>query len=167
MFQLCHYYYFLHFVFLLLCCLASLIKTSGFFFFLRYVWVKPLRPQKLCIVLCGKSMKFWGWNLLTSSFQSLPGSKPKYPQIASPYLPEKKCNTTLQMTFLKSYLCSSLFFNPQVQLIHYNHELYTNYTEAAKSPNGLVIVSIFMKVTASIPPSFTDLSKNSCVMFIP
>ncbi|XP_061611743.1 carbonic anhydrase-related protein 10a isoform X3 [Phyllopteryx taeniolatus] len=33
-----------------------------------------------------------------------------------------------------------------VQLIHYNHELYTNYTEAAKSPNGLVIVSIFMKV---------------------
>lgn len=34
----------------------------------------------------------------------------------------------------------------QVQLIHYNHELYTNYTEAAKSPNGLVIVSIFMKV---------------------
>lgn len=35
----------------------------------------------------------------------------------------------------------------QVQLIHYNHELYTNYTEAAKSPNGLVIVSIFMKVS--------------------
>eukprot|EP00064_Thunnus_orientalis_P001045 superscaffoldBa00000064_g1046 len=33
-----------------------------------------------------------------------------------------------------------------VQLIHYNHELYTNYTEAAKSPNGLVIVSIFMKM---------------------
>ncbi|CAG14580.1 unnamed protein product, partial [Tetraodon nigroviridis] len=30
--------------------------------------------------------------------------------------------------------------------IHYNHELYTNYTEAAKSPNGLVIISIFMKV---------------------
>lgn len=34
-----------------------------------------------------------------------------------------------------------------MQLIHYNHELYTNYTEAAKSPNGLVIVSIFMKVS--------------------
>ncbi|XP_061665721.1 carbonic anhydrase-related protein 10a isoform X2 [Syngnathoides biaculeatus] len=34
----------------------------------------------------------------------------------------------------------------KVQLIHYNHELYMNYTEAAKSPNGLVIVSIFMKV---------------------
>ncbi|KAK2489342.1 hypothetical protein MC885_009752 [Smutsia gigantea] len=32
-----------------------------------------------------------------------------------------------------------------VQLIHYNHELYTNVTEAAKSPNGLVVVSIFIK----------------------
>lgn len=40
-----------------------------------------------------------------------------------------------------------LFCMFQVQLIHYNHELYTNYTEAAKSPNGLVIVSIFMKVS--------------------
>lgn len=39
----------------------------------------------------------------------------------------------------------------QVQLIHYNHELYTNYTEAAKSPNGLVIVSIFMKVSLEVP----------------
>ena len=35
----------------------------------------------------------------------------------------------------------------QVQLIHYNHELYTNVTEAAKSPNGLVVVSIFIKVS--------------------
>lgn len=43
----------------------------------------------------------------------------------------------------------------QVQLIHYNHELYTNYTEAAKSPNGLVIVSIFMKV--SLPHMFNYL----------
>lgn len=41
------------------------------------------------------------------------------------------------------------FFFPscQVQLIHYNHELYTNVTEAAKSPNGLVVVSIFIKVS--------------------
>ncbi|NWY46911.1 CAH10 protein, partial [Sylvia borin] len=36
-----------------------------------------------------------------------------------------------------------------VQLIHYNHELYANVTEAAKSPNGLVVVSIFMKVSES------------------
>ncbi|XP_038013475.1 carbonic anhydrase-related protein 10 isoform X4 [Motacilla alba alba] len=40
----------------------------------------------------------------------------------------------------------------QVQLIHYNHELYTNVTEAAKSPNGLVVVSIFMKVSESSNP---------------
>ena len=39
------------------------------------------------------------------------------------------------------------FSSFQVQLIHYNHELYTNVTEAAKSPNGLVVVSIFIKVT--------------------
>lgn len=44
---------------------------------------------------------------------------------------------------------SLLLFCPscQVQLIHYNHELYTNVTEAAKSPNGLVVVSIFIKVS--------------------
>ncbi|KAG9350345.1 hypothetical protein JZ751_026699 [Albula glossodonta] len=42
--------------------------------------------------------------------------------------------------------------NRIVQLIHYNHELYTNYTEAAKSPNGLVIVSIFMKIAESSNP---------------
>ncbi|MBN3277666.1 CAH10 protein, partial [Polyodon spathula] len=41
---------------------------------------------------------------------------------------------------------------PEVQLIHYNHELYINVTEAAKSPNGLVIVSIFMKVSESSNP---------------
>lgn len=50
----------------------------------------------------------------------------------------------------------------QVQLIHYNHELYTNYTEAAKSPNGLVIVSIFMKVSlthvCNIPVSVYSLT---------
>lgn len=40
-----------------------------------------------------------------------------------------------------------VFPSCQVQLIHYNHELYTNVTEAAKSPNGLVVVSIFIKVS--------------------
>ncbi|KAK1906992.1 Carbonic anhydrase-related protein 10 [Dissostichus eleginoides] len=43
------------------------------------------------------------------------------------------------------HLLNGQGFSGEVQLIHYNHELYTNYTEAAKSPNGLVIVSIFMK----------------------
>ncbi|KAF0025035.1 hypothetical protein F2P81_021916 [Scophthalmus maximus] len=46
-----------------------------------------------------------------------------------------------------------------VQLIHYNHELYTNYTEAAKSPNGLVIVSIFMKI-AETSNSFLNRMLN-------
>lgn len=49
-----------------------------------------------------------------------------------------------------------VFPSCQVQLIHYNHELYTNVTEAAKSPNGLVVVSIFIKV--SILHSFILLS---------
>ncbi|XP_019740463.1 carbonic anhydrase-related protein 10 isoform X2 [Hippocampus comes] len=44
------------------------------------------------------------------------------------------------------HLLNGQAFSGEVQLIHYNHELYTNYTEAAKSPNGLVVVSIFMKV---------------------
>nr|XP_057917587.1 carbonic anhydrase-related protein 10a [Doryrhamphus excisus]XP_057917588.1 carbonic anhydrase-related protein 10a [Doryrhamphus excisus]XP_057917590.1 carbonic anhydrase-related protein 10a [Doryrhamphus excisus] len=44
------------------------------------------------------------------------------------------------------HLLNGQAFSGEVQLIHYNHELYTNYTEAAKSPNGLVIVSIFMKI---------------------
>lgn len=37
----------------------------------------------------------------------------------------------------------------QVQLIHYNQDLYANYTEAAKSPHGIAVVSIFIKVSAS------------------
>ncbi|KAF5890851.1 carbonic anhydrase-related protein 10, partial [Clarias magur] len=45
------------------------------------------------------------------------------------------------------HLLNGQAFSGEVQLIHYNHELYTNYTEAAKSPNGLVIVSIFMKIS--------------------
>lgn len=37
----------------------------------------------------------------------------------------------------------------QVQLIHYNQDLYANYTEAAKSPHGIAVVSIFIKVSVS------------------
>lgn len=56
------------------------------------------------------------------------------------------CASHILMLDCCSYYC---FFFPscQVQLIHYNHELYTNVTEAAKSPNGLVVVSIFIKVS--------------------
>ncbi|KAG2460910.1 CAH10 protein, partial [Polypterus senegalus] len=50
------------------------------------------------------------------------------------------------------HLLNGQAFSGEVQLIHYNHELYTNATEAAKSPNGLVVVSIFMKVSESSNP---------------
>uniref|UniRef100_A0A8C9FCP4 Carbonic anhydrase 10 n=1 Tax=Pavo cristatus TaxID=9049 RepID=A0A8C9FCP4_PAVCR len=50
------------------------------------------------------------------------------------------------------HLLNGQAFSGEVQLIHYNHELYTNVTEAAKSPNGLVVVSIFMKVSESSNP---------------
>lgn len=39
------------------------------------------------------------------------------------------------------------FFFSQVQLIHYNQDLYLNYSDAARSPNGIAVVSIFMKVS--------------------
>nr|XP_020760272.1 carbonic anhydrase-related protein 10 [Odocoileus virginianus texanus]CAI9701641.1 unnamed protein product [Rangifer tarandus platyrhynchus] len=50
------------------------------------------------------------------------------------------------------HLLNGQAFSGEVQLIHYNHELYTNVTEAAKSPNGLVVVSIFIKVSDSSNP---------------
>ncbi|XP_016518138.1 carbonic anhydrase-related protein 10-like isoform X1 [Poecilia formosa] len=34
-----------------------------------------------------------------------------------------------------------------VQLIHYNQDLYANYSEAAKSPHGIAVVSIFIKLS--------------------
>nr|XP_020464533.1 carbonic anhydrase-related protein 10 isoform X1 [Monopterus albus] len=57
------------------------------------------------------------------------------------------------------HLLNGQAFSGEVQLIHYNHELYTNYTEAAKSPNGLVIVSIFMKI-AETSNSFLNRMLN-------
>lgn len=41
----------------------------------------------------------------------------------------------------------SVFFCLQVQLIHYNQDLYLNYSDAARGPNGIAVVSIFMKVS--------------------
>lgn len=42
---------------------------------------------------------------------------------------------------------SSVFFCSQVQLIHYNQDLYLNYSDAVRGPNGIAVVSIFMKVS--------------------
>lgn len=48
----------------------------------------------------------------------------------------------------------------QVQLIHYNQDLYANYTEAVKSPHGIAVVSIFIKVGTSFR-EFTETKKRS------
>uniref|UniRef100_A0A673LA09 Carbonic anhydrase Xa n=1 Tax=Sinocyclocheilus rhinocerous TaxID=307959 RepID=A0A673LA09_9TELE len=61
------------------------------------------------------------------------------------------------------HLLNGQAFSGEVQLIHYNHELYTNYTEAAKSPNGLVIVSIFMKVNTITRITYKSKWKNIIV----
>ncbi|XP_034534604.1 carbonic anhydrase-related protein 10-like [Notolabrus celidotus] len=45
------------------------------------------------------------------------------------------------------HLLNGQGFPGEVQLIHYNHDLYANYTEAAKSPHGIAVVSIFIKLS--------------------
>ncbi|KAK9397534.1 carbonic anhydrase-related protein 11 [Crotalus adamanteus] len=39
-------------------------------------------------------------------------------------------------------------FSAEVQLIHYNQELYPNISEASRNPNGLAVISIFANVSA-------------------
>ncbi|KAE8593503.1 hypothetical protein XENTR_v10019165 [Xenopus tropicalis] len=34
----------------------------------------------------------------------------------------------------------------EVQLIHYNQDLYSNVTEASRNPNGLAVISLFLNV---------------------
>ncbi|XP_032826127.1 carbonic anhydrase-related protein 10 [Petromyzon marinus] len=57
------------------------------------------------------------------------------------------------------HLLNGQAFPGEVQLIHYNHELYPNASEAARNPNGLVVVSIFIKVSES-PNQFLDKLLN-------
>ncbi|KAM7372611.1 hypothetical protein PAMP_009767 [Pampus punctatissimus] len=47
------------------------------------------------------------------------------------------------------HLLNGQGFPGEVQLIHYNQDLYANYTEAAKSPHGIAVVSIFIKMMRS------------------
>ncbi|CAL8307564.1 unnamed protein product [Boreogadus saida] len=91
---------------------------------------------------------FWGlvnsaWNLCSVGKRQSPVNIETSHMIFDPFLTPIKLNTG----------------GRKVQLIHYNHELYTNYTEAAKSPNGLVIVSIFMKI-AETSNSFLNRMLN-------
>ncbi|XP_043944814.1 carbonic anhydrase-related protein 10-like [Protopterus annectens] len=43
-------------------------------------------------------------------------------------------------------------FPAEVQLVHYNEELYSNVTDASRSPNGLAVITLFVKVTNSSNP---------------
>ncbi|XP_059854240.1 carbonic anhydrase-related protein 10 isoform X6 [Globicephala melas] len=84
---------------------------------------------------------FWGlvnsaWNLCSVGKRQSPVNIETSHMIFDPFLTPLRINTG----------------GRKVQLIHYNHELYTNVTEAAKSPNGLVVVSIFIKVSDSSNP---------------
>lgn len=54
-----------------------------------------------------------------------------------------------EVTFVQPEMLCVIVSLSQVQLIHYNQDLYANYTEAAKSPHGIAVVSIFIKVSAS------------------
>ncbi|KAG8140524.1 hypothetical protein E2320_003212 [Naja naja] len=44
-------------------------------------------------------------------------------------------------------------FSAEVQLIHYNQELYPNISEASRNPNGLAVISIFANIGPN-PNSF-------------
>lgn len=45
------------------------------------------------------------------------------------------------------HLLNGQAFPGEVQLIHYNQDLYLNYSDAARGPNGIAVVSIFMKIS--------------------
>ncbi|XP_059509525.1 carbonic anhydrase-related protein 10a isoform X3 [Stegostoma tigrinum] len=84
---------------------------------------------------------FWGlvnsaWNLCSVGKRQSPINVETSHMIFDPFLSPLRINTA----------------GRKVQLIHYNHELYTNITEASKSPNGLVVVSIFIKVSDTANP---------------
>uniref|UniRef100_A0A8C4NJ73 Carbonic anhydrase 10 n=3 Tax=Eptatretus burgeri TaxID=7764 RepID=A0A8C4NJ73_EPTBU len=45
------------------------------------------------------------------------------------------------------HLLNGQAFPGELQLIHYNQELYSNVTEASHNPSGLIIISIFVKIS--------------------
>uniref|UniRef100_A0A8C1YKX5 Carbonic anhydrase Xb n=1 Tax=Cyprinus carpio TaxID=7962 RepID=A0A8C1YKX5_CYPCA len=72
--------------------------------------------------------------------------------IAQPVLAQFTLSRCLlcRVFFLFVFYCklhSFFFFFSQVQLIHYNQDLYLNYSDAVRSPNGIAVVSIFMKIS--------------------
>ncbi|XP_028254694.1 carbonic anhydrase-related protein 10-like isoform X1 [Parambassis ranga] len=45
------------------------------------------------------------------------------------------------------HLLNGQGFPGEVQLIHYNQDLYANYSEAVRNPHGIAVVSIFIKLS--------------------
>ncbi|TMS15622.1 Carbonic anhydrase-related protein 10, partial [Larimichthys crocea] len=65
------------------------------------------------------------------------------------------------------HLLNGQGFPGEVQLIHYNQDLYANYTEAAKSPHGIAVVSIFIKQPGVVCMRFNQDKHSGRPQFIP
>ncbi|XP_034046276.1 carbonic anhydrase-related protein 10-like isoform X2 [Thalassophryne amazonica] len=79
---------------------------------------------------------FWGlvhsaWNLCAIGKRQSPIDIETSHMIFDPYLTPLRLNAG----------------GRKVQLIHYNQDLYANYSEAVRSPHGIAVVSIFIKLS--------------------
>ncbi|XP_053119548.1 carbonic anhydrase-related protein 11 isoform X2 [Hemicordylus capensis] len=54
-------------------------------------------------------------------------------------------------------------FSAEVQLIHYNQELYPNISEASRNPNGLAVISIFANIGPTPNPFLTRLLNRETI----
>nr|XP_028695079.1 carbonic anhydrase-related protein 11 isoform X3 [Macaca mulatta] len=54
-------------------------------------------------------------------------------------------------------------FSAEVQLIHFNQELYGNFSAASRSPNGLAILSLFVNVAGSSNPFLSRLLNRDTI----
>ncbi|KAM6452550.1 carbonic anhydrase-related protein 11 isoform 3-T3 [Liasis olivaceus] len=54
-------------------------------------------------------------------------------------------------------------FSAEVQLIHYNQELYPNISEASRNPNGLAVISIFANIGPNPNPFLTRLLNRETI----
>uniref|UniRef100_H3A5V0 Carbonic anhydrase-related protein 11 n=1 Tax=Latimeria chalumnae TaxID=7897 RepID=H3A5V0_LATCH len=55
------------------------------------------------------------------------------------------------------HLVNEKGFSAEVQMLHYNQELYNNVSEASRSPNGLAVISLFVKVGDSCNPFLSKI----------
>uniref|UniRef100_A0A3Q2P5Z7 Carbonic anhydrase 10 n=1 Tax=Fundulus heteroclitus TaxID=8078 RepID=A0A3Q2P5Z7_FUNHE len=119
---------------------------------------------------------FWGlvnsaWNLCAIGKRQSPIDVETSHMIFDPHLTPLRLNTggrkfqylltvmpsmiflrsdTHNLNHIKLFIHTALLFFVsffQVQLIHYNQDLYANYSEASKSPHGIAVVSIFIKLS--------------------